>query len=296
MLTRPRPRELGRIHINRGSILLDLGDIRGAIGAGREGLALFERTGVMEGSGRFILGNLAEALFFAGDWDEADAIAAAGLDHARRTGGHYHEPLFQFVQSELRLARGGDADDAAAAARLQIALARERLDDQVMFPTCSTAAWQLVRTSDAVAAAARRALRAAAREPHGRDGRLLDDVQRSASSGSGAPGRSSRSASQRARGSSGRLWRSTTAGSATPRRSCVRSASHSSRPRCGCSARASSARRRRPRCRRRARARAGAPGGRGSHRPAARADEERVSDEVGHRPALSALRSRSGGR
>ncbi|HEX6723863.1 MAG TPA: AAA family ATPase [Gaiella sp.] len=142
------PSELGRIHINRGSILLDLGDVRGAIDSGREGLALFERTGVMEGSGRFILGNLGEALFFAGEWSEAEAIASAGLDHAQRTGGHYHEPLFHFLLSELGLVRDGREDEAVASARLQVELARERADDQVMFPVCSGAAWQLVRTSN----------------------------------------------------------------------------------------------------------------------------------------------------
>jgi class 3 adenylate cyclase/tetratricopeptide (TPR) repeat protein len=140
--------ELARVYINRGSSLLDLGDIPGAIEAGREGLVLCERIGVMEGSGQFMLGNLAEALFLAGEWDEADAIAAAGLDHARRTGGQYHEPLFHFMQSELKLLRDGRADDAARSGRYQVGLARERADDQAIFPVFSGAAWILVRTAN----------------------------------------------------------------------------------------------------------------------------------------------------
>ncbi|HET9242349.1 MAG TPA: AAA family ATPase [Gaiella sp.] len=145
--------ELTRVHINRGSTLMDLGDIPGAIEAGQEGLALCERLGVMEGSGRFILGNQAEALFVGGEWDEAEAIADDGLDHARRTGGTYHEPLLRFIQSELRLVRDGRADEAAESARQQIALARERADDQAIFPVFSGAAWILARTANEVEAA-----------------------------------------------------------------------------------------------------------------------------------------------
>ena len=140
------PTEIARAHINLGSVLLDLGDIAGAIRAAREGVADCERTGTMEGSGRFVLGNLAEALFFAGEWEEAEEIASAGLEHARRTGGHYHEPMFQQLLSELALVRDGGSEEAAANAHRQIELARQRGDDQVLFPVLSQAAWTLART------------------------------------------------------------------------------------------------------------------------------------------------------
>ena len=52
-----------------------------------------------------MLGNLAEALFLAGEWDEAEELATDGLEHALRTGGQYHEPLFDFVLGELGLVR-----------------------------------------------------------------------------------------------------------------------------------------------------------------------------------------------
>jgi tetratricopeptide (TPR) repeat protein len=139
------PFEIARAHANLGSILLDLGRIEEAITVEREAVTLSERMGTIDGFGRFILGNLAEALFFAGEWDEAEAISTAGLEHARRTGGQYHEPLFEFVLAELGLARDGRASEAVASARLVDALGRERGDDQTVLPSSSIAAWMLVR-------------------------------------------------------------------------------------------------------------------------------------------------------
>ena len=80
------PFELSRAHVNLGSILLDLGDISGSIDVVREGVVLCERLGTIDGFGRFVLGNLTEALFMAGEWGEAEEIVTAGLEHARRTG------------------------------------------------------------------------------------------------------------------------------------------------------------------------------------------------------------------
>lgn len=140
------PFELARANANLGSVLLDLGDIAGAIDVGRQGFALCERMGTAEGFGRFLLGNLTEALFFAGEWAEAEQLAIAGLEHAGRTGGQYHEPLFMFVLAELGLTRDGRDDHARVAARRMIELARARGDDQVMLPVCSCPAWLLART------------------------------------------------------------------------------------------------------------------------------------------------------
>ena len=148
------PVELSRAYINLGSVLLDLGDIAGAIEVEREGVALSERMGTTEGLGTFVLGNLAEALFVAGEWGESEEIATAGLEHARRTGGQYHEPLFEFVLAELGLVRDDLVDDAAAVAVRLIELARERGDDQVVHPTFAVASWLLVRTGNAADAEA----------------------------------------------------------------------------------------------------------------------------------------------
>jgi class 3 adenylate cyclase/tetratricopeptide (TPR) repeat protein len=146
------PFELSRAHVNLGSVLLDLGDVGGAIDVAREGVALCERMGTIDGFGRFVLGNLAEALFLAGEWRESEEIAKAGLEHARRTGGQYHEPLFHFVLGELGLVRDHLVDEAAAVARRLVDLARERGDDQSVFPTFAVAAWLLAHTGHAAEA------------------------------------------------------------------------------------------------------------------------------------------------
>ncbi len=126
VLTRENPFELTRAYVNLGSVLLDLGEIEEAIEVEREAVVGCERMGTIDGFGRFVLGNLAEALFLAGQWDEAETLVADGREHAERTGGQYHEPLFEFVVGELGLVRDGRASDAADSARRVVALARER--------------------------------------------------------------------------------------------------------------------------------------------------------------------------
>ena len=142
------PSEIGRVHINLGSILLDLGDVRGAIAAARDGVAFAQKSGTMGGSGVFVLGNLTEALFQAGEWSEAESIAMARLAHAEATGAHYHEPTYRAILAELGLVRDGQVEQAAATARLAVDLARDRGDDQVVLPIMSHAAWILARTGD----------------------------------------------------------------------------------------------------------------------------------------------------
>jgi class 3 adenylate cyclase/tetratricopeptide (TPR) repeat protein len=148
------PFELTRAHINLGSVLLDLGEIAGAIEAARGGVAHCERMGTTEGIGRFVLGNLAEALFLAGEWDASEEIVREGIEHARRTGGQYHEPLFHTVLGELGLVRDGNVDGAADAARRMVELSRQRGDDQTVFPSFAGAGWMLVRAGHAAEAAA----------------------------------------------------------------------------------------------------------------------------------------------
>jgi tetratricopeptide (TPR) repeat protein len=139
------PFELARAHTNLGSVLLDLGDISGAIDVEREGYAICERMGTADGFGRFLLGNLTEALFLAGEWSEAEHLSIAGLEHAKRTGGQYHEPVFTFVLGELGLVRDGGREEAVATARRLIDLARARGDDQIVVPVFSMAAWLFAR-------------------------------------------------------------------------------------------------------------------------------------------------------
>ena len=140
--------------MNLGSILLDMGDISGSIAAQREAFAFCERTGTAEGFGRFVLGNVAEALFYSGEWGEAEALAGEGIEHAERTGGQYHEPLFQSIPAELGLVRERHTDQAVAVARSGIEQARERADDQAVIPMYSVSAWTLSRTGHATEARA----------------------------------------------------------------------------------------------------------------------------------------------
>jgi tetratricopeptide (TPR) repeat protein len=140
------PFELARAHVNLGSVLLDLGDIAGSIEVERQGIVQCERMGTMDGFGRFIVGNLTEALIFAGEWSEAEERAREGLEHAERTGGQYHEPLFHFILGELSLVRDARVERAVAVARLMIEQARVRGDDQAVFPCFAIAAWILART------------------------------------------------------------------------------------------------------------------------------------------------------
>jgi tetratricopeptide (TPR) repeat protein len=140
------PTEVSRAYVNLSSILLDFGDLDDAIAVAREGLAYNVRAGTAGGTGGFASGNLCEGCFFAGRWEEAEAIANAELERARKVGGLYYEPVFQFVLAELGFVRSGGADEAAAAARRGIELGYSRGDEQSVFPSLATAAWTLARS------------------------------------------------------------------------------------------------------------------------------------------------------
>jgi tetratricopeptide (TPR) repeat protein len=139
------PSEAGRAYVNLGSVLNDLGDLEGAIASARKAIAIGERTGMTGGAGSFAFGNLAEAQFVAGDWEEAAALSRAELERARRTGGLYQEPLCELVLAELGFVRDGRVDEAVESVRAQVAAARAREDDQAIFGICSLAAWTLAR-------------------------------------------------------------------------------------------------------------------------------------------------------
>ncbi len=147
------PSEANRAFVNLCSILLDFGDLAGATSVAREGLAYNERNGTTGGTGGFVYGNLCETCFLTGAWDEAEAIAHAELERARKAGGLYYEPFFMFVLSELGFVRAGFALEAAATARRIVELGHVRGDDQAVLPCLSTSAWTLARAGDAAEAA-----------------------------------------------------------------------------------------------------------------------------------------------
>ena len=148
------PTEVSRAYVNLSSILLDFGDLADAIAVAREGLAHNVRAGTAGGTGGFALGNLCEGCFFAGQWEEAEAIANAELERAEKVGGLYYEPFFRFILAELGLVRSGRVDEAVAAVRLGVELGYARGDDQSVFPSLATAAWTLARTGSTDEAAA----------------------------------------------------------------------------------------------------------------------------------------------
>jgi tetratricopeptide (TPR) repeat protein len=139
------PSDASRALINLGSVLNDLGDLEGAIETARRAIAISERMGMAGGTGGFAYGNLVEAQFFAGEWEDAARMSVAELDRARRTGGLYQEPLFELVLAELGLVRDGRVDEAVESARRQVAAARARNDDQALFGVCSHSAWTFAR-------------------------------------------------------------------------------------------------------------------------------------------------------
>ena len=140
------PSEVGRVFVNLSSILVDLGEFRESISVAREGLLHHQRSGMIAGTGGFIYGNLCEAAFYTGAWEEAAAISTAELERAQRSGGLYYEPMFRYVLAELSLARDGDAEGAALVARQLVDSGYERGDDQAVIPCLATAAWVLGRT------------------------------------------------------------------------------------------------------------------------------------------------------
>jgi class 3 adenylate cyclase/tetratricopeptide (TPR) repeat protein len=139
------PEAATRALVNLGSVLNDLGDLAGAIATAERAIAVNERMGIAAGTGGFALGNLVEAMFFAGEWDDAARISVAELERARRTGGLYQEPLFELVLAELGLVRDGRVSEAVESARRQVAAAGARGDDQAVLGVCSHCAWTFAR-------------------------------------------------------------------------------------------------------------------------------------------------------
>jgi hypothetical protein len=139
------PSEATRAYVNLGSVLTDLGELAGAKAAARRSIAVSERIGMMGGAGAFAYGNLVEAQFLAGDWEEAAELSVSELERAERLGGLYQAPVFELVLAELALVRDARLEAAVESARHQVVAARARNDDQAIFGVCSLCAWTFVR-------------------------------------------------------------------------------------------------------------------------------------------------------
>ena len=142
------PGEGGRVYVNLGSILLSRGELERATTVAREGLRYAQKMGMTGGLGGFIYGNLCEARFFAGDWEEAAGIATLELQRAARTGGLYYEPFYRFIQAELAAARDETFAGTATVAREIVERGYARADDQTVLPYLALGAWMLVRAGE----------------------------------------------------------------------------------------------------------------------------------------------------
>jgi predicted ATPase/class 3 adenylate cyclase len=138
----------GRAYINLGSLLMDTaGDLARGEAVTREGLAFSERMGFSWTALRWFLGNLADATYLRGAWDEALALAERVLVGEP----HYMQQSAFSNRAEIRLARG---DSAGAAEDIARALhdARAIRDPQALHPALATSAQVAFRNGDLEAA------------------------------------------------------------------------------------------------------------------------------------------------
>jgi class 3 adenylate cyclase/tetratricopeptide (TPR) repeat protein len=106
-------------------------------------------------SGLFwLLGEEADLLYLAGDWEAALTKSEKLLELAGRGTGHYHEPSCRTVIAKIRLARD-DVDGAVAEIERALELAERRRDPQLLSPVLAGRAQILVA---AEAAGAERAV------------------------------------------------------------------------------------------------------------------------------------------
>ena len=139
------PTEVGRAYFNLGSILGDVGELDEALSATRHGLAMYQRLGLVTGTG---WANLCDVCFLVGEWEEASELARQQLRRREQTGGLYSEPSFVFVLAEIDAARAGETAETTATARRIVELAHARLDDQMVVTVLPAAAWMLARAGE----------------------------------------------------------------------------------------------------------------------------------------------------
>jgi class 3 adenylate cyclase/tetratricopeptide (TPR) repeat protein len=102
-------------------------------------------AGVQE---RWVRGNLAEATFLLGLWDEALELAEGQLDNPEP---HYLQHVCHELRAYIRLGRG-DAAGAATDSELAAVGAREIRDPQALIPSLSMRAFLLARMGEAAGA------------------------------------------------------------------------------------------------------------------------------------------------
>jgi tetratricopeptide (TPR) repeat protein len=135
----------GRAYINFGDVLLNnAGAIADAEKLMREGLAFAENLGILLAV-RWSRGNLADALFHLGRWDEALGLMEIELNEPE---SHYLQPLSRRNRSYIRLARGDDrgAREDSDAGMLQ---SRAIRDPQDLIPALVSRAFLCARVGDA---------------------------------------------------------------------------------------------------------------------------------------------------
>jgi class 3 adenylate cyclase/tetratricopeptide (TPR) repeat protein len=130
-----------RAYLNLGSTLItNDGDLRRGVTLYREGLRMVERRGSGL-SERWFRGNLAEATFYLGLWDEALDLAKSQLDNPEP---HYLQHVCREVRAYIRLARG-DVTGAATDSDASVVDARAIRDPQALIPSLSMRAFLLTR-------------------------------------------------------------------------------------------------------------------------------------------------------
>ena len=126
----------GRAYLNLGSHLSDsAGDLARAEAVTREGLAFSERMGFSLTASRWFYGNLTDATYLRGAWDEALALAEAEVVR----DPHYMQQVARSIRAYIRLGRG---DLAGAVEDVEYALrdARAIRDPQALLPALVLAA------------------------------------------------------------------------------------------------------------------------------------------------------------
>ncbi len=130
-----------RAYLNLASMLItEAGELARAVALYRDGLELTGRRGLGL-SERWFRGNLTEATFLAGLWNEALELAQAELDNP---DPHYLQHLCRETRAYIRLGRG-DTAGAAADSEAAAAEARSIRDPQALVPTLAVRSFLLAR-------------------------------------------------------------------------------------------------------------------------------------------------------
>ena len=137
-----------RAYINLGSNLIDTaGDLVRGEAVTREGLAIGQKMGLPQTALRWFVGNLADATYMSGQWEEALELAEQEI----ASDQHYQQQLAFQVRALIRLARG-DFAGASADAETSLRGARAIRDPQVLQPALVTSSDVAYRKGDSASA------------------------------------------------------------------------------------------------------------------------------------------------